>query len=267
MDLKIKLNKLRQVIKGKSDVVVAFSGGVDSSLIAKVAREELADQAVAVTLDSEVHSKWELKMAKKIAAEIGIVHKVVTTSELGNREFTENPVDRCYHCKQEEIAEIKAIAKQFRFKTVAFGVNMSDFGEHRPGIRALQEEGFFFPLVEADIYKGEIAELAKMVGLSNYDLPSTTCLASRIPYGKTITAEKLKRIEEAESFLHSLGLKQVRVRHYESMARVEVYDSDIESLVRHREQVVSRLKEMGFKYVTLDMEGYRSGSMNAVLDN
>jgi uncharacterized protein len=163
------------------------------------------------------------------------------------------------------MSAMKQVAAEYEFKHIAFGVNVSDFGEHRPGIKALREEGFFQPLVEAGIGKDQMAALAKEVGLSNYNLPSTTCLASRIPYGHAITSKKLNQVEEAETFFYSLGLTQSRVRNYGNLARIEVYDHEIEEVARNREAIVSKLKEIGFTYITLDLQGYRSGSMNEVL--
>jgi len=265
MKVNENLKKLRKIIREKGSLVIAFSGGVDSSLITKIAFDELKDQSIAVTIDSDTFSRRELDISKKVAREIGISHKILKISELENEEFRQNPVDRCYHCKKEEIKALKSIAAQYGFRHIAFGVNVSDFGEHRPGIKALNEEGFFQPLVEAGIKKDMIAGLSKELGLSNYNLPSTTCLASRIPYGESITSDKLKQIEAAESFLFSIGLQQSRVRNYNQTARIEVYENEIQKIVEYKHEVVSKLKELGFTYITLDLEGYRSGSMNAVL--
>jgi len=265
MNLDEKLKKLRQLIKEKESLVVAFSGGVDSSIIAKIAHEELGNNSVAVTIDSDTFSRRELELSKQIAGEIGIAHQIIRASELTDYNFVQNRADRCYFCKKEEIRGLKVVATQYGFKHIAFGVNVSDFSEHRPGIQALNEEGFSQPLVEAGIGKDIMACLAKEIGLSNYNLPSTTCLASRIPYGNPITAEKLVQVEKAESFLYSLGIIQSRVRNYGDLARIEVYENEIDRVVENRKEILSRLKDAGFTYVTLDLEGYRSGSMNEVL--
>jgi uncharacterized protein len=260
-----KLIKLRKIISEKESVVIAFSGGVDSSLIAKIAFEHLGEKSLAVTIDSDTFSKRELLLSKRIAREIGIRHRILSVSELNNPEFTKNPVDRCYHCKMEEINALKNVAAQFRFSCIAFGVNGSDYSEHRPGIRALEEEGFFLPLVEAGINKSIIASLAKSAGLSNYNLSSTTCLASRIPYGECITASKLKRIERGEAILYSLGVRHSRVRNHENSARIEIDETDIPIIIQHRRNIITKFKKLGFTYISLDLEGYRSGSLNETL--
>ena len=263
--MKEKLEHLKEIIKEKGSVMIAFSGGVDSSLVAKVAYEVLGKKALAVTLTSDTFSKRELESAKIIAQEIGITHEIIESSELGNDEFIKNPENRCYYCKKEEAIVLKKIANKNRIKYIADGVNLSDFDEHRPGIKALDEENIIHPLVEAGIKKSDIKAMAKYLGLSNYNMPSTTCLSSRISYGEKITIEKLKRIEEAESFILSLGFRQVRVRYHKDVARIEAEKEEIEKAISFREEIVRRLKTIGFKYITLDLEGYRSGSMDEVL--
>jgi uncharacterized protein len=262
---KEKLEHLKEIIKEKDSLMIAFSGGVDSSLVAKIAYEVLGKKALAVTLTSDTFSKRELESAKIIAQEIGITHKIIESSELGNDEFIKNPENRCYYCKKEEAIVLKKIANEIRIKYIADGVNLSDFDEHRPGIKALDEENIIHPLVEARIKKSDIKAIAEFLGLSNYNMPSTTCLSSRIPYGEKITSEKLKRIEEAESFILSLGFRQVRVRCHKDVARIEVEKEEIKNAISFREEIVRRLKTVGFKYITLDLEGYRSGSMDEVL--
>lgn len=263
--MKEKLEHLKEIIKEKDSLIIAFSGGIDSSLVAKVAFDVLDEKALAVTLTSDTFSKRELENAKKIAKEIGVHHMIIKSSELGNKAFVRNPENRCYYCKKEEVIVLKRIANENRIKYIADGVNLSDFDEHRPGIKALDEEDIIHPLVEAGVKKSDIKVMAKSLGLSNYDMPSTTCLASRIPYDEEITSEKLKRIEEAESFILSLGLRQVRVRCHKGVARIEVEKEEIERVISLRKEIVRRLKIVGFKYTTLDLEGYRSGSMDEAL--
>jgi len=264
--MKEKLEHLKEIIKEKDSLMIAFSGGVDSSLVAKIAYEVLGKKALAVTLTSDTFSKRELESAKIIAKEIGIAHEIIESSELGNDEFVKNPENRCYYCKKEEAIVLKRIANENRIKYIADGVNLSDFDEHRPGIKALdEEEDIIHPLVEARIKKSDIKAMAKFLGLSNYNMPSTTCLSSRISYGEEITTEKLKRIEEAESFILSSGFRQVRVRCHKDVARIEVEKEEIEKAINFREEIVRRLKKAGFKYITLDLEGYRSGSMDEIL--
>ena len=260
-----KLEYLRGIIKEKDSVMIAFSGGIDSSLVAKIAYEVLGKKALAVTLTSDTFSKRELESAKIIAKEIGISHKIIESSELGNDEFVKNPENKCYYCKKEEALVLKRIANKNGIKYIADGVNLSDFDEHRPGIKALDEEDIIHPLVEAKIKKSDIKAIAKFLGLSNYNMPSTTCLSSRISYGEEITTEKLKRIEEAESFILSSGFRQVRVRCHKNIARIEVEKEEMEKAIIFSEEIVRRLKIVGFKYITLDLEGYRSGSMDEAL--
>lgn len=263
--MKEKLEHLEEIIKEKDSLVIAFSGGIDSSLVAKIAYDVLDEKALAVTLTSDAFSQRELENAKKIAKEIGVHHMIVKSSELGNEAFVKNSENRCYYCKKEEAVVLKRIANENRIKYIADGVNLSDFGEHRPGIKALDEEDIIHPLVEARIKKSDIKAMAKFLGLSNYNMPSTTCLSSRISYGEEITKEKLKMIEEAESFILSSGFRQVRVRCHKNVARIEVGKEEIEKVINFREEIVRRLKEVGFKYIALDLEGYRSGSMDEIL--
>lgn len=260
-----KTDRLRRVVREKKNVLVAFSGGVDSSVIAAVAHDELGDRALCVTVDTPSLSRRELELARRVAAEIGIAHRIVRIGALDPGVARNSPM-RCFHCKKEEMCELRKIAADRGFTAIAFGVTLSDSREHRPGLNVLAEEGAFLPLVEARIGKEEIRPIARLLGLSNSEQPSTTCLSSRIPYGQPVTADKLEAVERAETFLYGLGLAQVRVRHYGDTARIEVDPGDMDKVLAAREQIAERFRRIGFVYVTLDLEGYRSGSMNAVLN-
>jgi len=242
--------------------LVAFSGGIDSSLLAKVASDTLGDKAVAVTTDSSTLPQRELKNAKLIAREIGIKHIIVKHDELNNEDFRKNSSDRCYHCKLESISVLKKISKEIGFNSILFGVNHDDLADHRPGHRALSEQAACTPLLDVGFTKDEVRELAKKLRLSNYDKPSMACLASRIPYGEEVTKEKLKMVEEAEGFIMDFGIEQVRVRHYNELARIEVPPEEFPSILKNKDHIVNGLKRLGFQYITLDLQGYRTGSMN-----
>ncbi|HGJ66451.1 TPA: ATP-dependent sacrificial sulfur transferase LarE [bacterium] len=263
--LEEKLNALKQIIKSLDSLVIAFSGGVDSTLLAKVAYEVLGDKAIAVTARSETYTKSELEDAIRIADEIGIKHEIIVSEELDIPEFSHNPTDRCYHCKKELLRKLKGIAESKGYKNVIEGANLDDTGDFRPGMKANAELGVVSPLKEAKLTKAEIRELSKQFGLPTWDKPSAACLASRFPYGTEITRDKLKIVGEAEAFLKSLGIVQLRVRHHDQIARIEVAEKDMIILFENRDKIVTKLKELGFKYVTMDLQGYRTGSMNEVL--
>jgi len=245
MDTIEKLIKLTNIVKDLESVVVAFSGGVDSSLVAKVCYDVLGDKALAVTARSETYPPYEYEEAMKIAKEIGISHMTIDTSELGIKGFAENPPNRCYFCKSD----------------------LDDAGEYRPGLDAAKELEVRSPLKESGLRKADIREISKHLKLSNWDKPSYACMSSRFPYGQSITEEKLTIVAAAENYLRSIGLKQFRVRHHDTIARIEVLPEDISLLLQDgkRNELVRKFKEIGYKYVTIDMEGYRSGSMNEVL--
>lgn len=263
-----RLKELKGEMKKKGNILVALSGGVDSSVIAKIAYDSLGDNALAVVADSETLPRAELKEAKRVAHEIGIPLKVISFSELDCKDFVENPPNRCYHCRKELSRELKKVAESMDIGTIADGINSSDFGEHRPGIRAADEEGIWHPFVEFDFGKGDIRQLAELLRLSISDKPSMACMSSRIPYRERITKEKLERIEKAEALLKEMGFVQVRVRAHGDIARIEVLRSDIvRFLETDTNEIAKRFKELGFMYITLDLEGYRSGSMDEVLEN
>lgn len=267
MTVEEKLLKLKEIVSELKSVVVAFSGGVDSTLVAKVCYDILKDNAMAVTARSETYPDFEFKEAQKLAKEIGIKHLVIDTSELAIEGFANNPPDRCYFCKTELFEKLKDIAKQHGFLNVADGANLDDTQEFRPGLKASKELNVKSPLKESGMTKKDVREVSRMLNLSNWNKPAYACMSSRFPYGQSITEEKLKMVSEAEKYLRSLGLVQFRVRHHETIARIEALPEDIHILANSpaREELLCKFKEIGFTYVTLDLEGYRSGSMNEVL--
>ena len=267
MEVEKKLSKLREIIAKLDSVVVAFSGGVDSTLVTKVCYDVLKDNAMAVTARSETYPDLEFKEAQKLAKEIGIKHLVIDTSELAIEGFANNPPERCYFCKTELFGKLKDIAREQGFLNVADGANLDDTKEFRPGLQASKELNVRSPLKEAGLAKGDIREVSKMLNLPNWNKPAYACLSSRFPYGQSITEKKLSMVSEAEKYLRGLGLIQFRVRHHETIARIEVLPEDIQILTTTpvREELTAKFKEIGFTYVTMDLAGYRSGSMNEVL--
>ena len=268
MDIKEKLKNLKDNVKVLESVVVAFSGGVDSSLVARVCYDVLGEKALAVTARSETYPSYEYEEAVKIAKEIGIFHMTIDTSELGIKGFADNPPNRCYFCKSELFGKLKEIARGKGYKNVADGANLDDAGEYRPGLDAARELNVRSPLKETGLRKTDIREISKYLKLSNWDKPSYACMSSRFPYGEPITEQKLTLVAAAENYLRSIGLRQFRVRHHDTIARIEVLPEDISILLQNgrREEIIKKFKEIGYKYVTIDMEGYRSGSMNEVLN-
>src|SRR5450756_36445 len=271
-DLNHKLDELKHFIaeKGKDGLVIAFSGGVDSSNLAAVSHEVLGERAVAVIAQSPTYTSEELRDAKKIATDIGIRLYVVETNELENEDFNRNPENRCYYCKKELLLNLIDFAHELGVKAVFEGTNFSDLNEHRPGFKAVQEvKGVFSPWMVNGFSKDEIRAVAKQMGLSVHDKPALACLASRIPFNEKITAEKLSRIDRAEQAVKAAtGVKQVRVRDHNGLARIEVAKAEraLFCSVDVLDRVAEDLKKLGFKYVTFDLEGYRSGSMLKTLD-
>jgi uncharacterized protein len=266
--VKEKHEKLKAIFEAMGRVMVAYSGGVDSTLLLRVARDTLGDKNIlAVTALSPLYPERELAEAKRLTQEMGVRHLLIESNELEIEGFSKNPPNRCYFCKKELFRELKDLAQRERIPFIVEGSTLDDEKDHRPGRRAVQELGIRSPLKEAMFTKVEVRELSKTLGLKTWDKPSFACLASRIPYRDEITAGKLKMVDEAEDFLFGLGFKQVRVRHHGDLARIEVYPEEIERLMNGslREQVVSRLKKIGYHYVTIDLQGFRSGSMNEVL--
>lgn len=251
--------------KDKGAVLVAFSGGVDSAVVAKAAAEALGERAIAATASSPTLPSRELETAKKVAREIGITHEIFFEDEFENPKFAENSPERCYHCREGLIRGLRKVAQTQGIYCIVDGANADDALQHRPGMRAMRENGVRSPLLELGIGKEDVRKIARHFNLSVSDKPSMACLASRIPYGERITKEKLHMVEKSEEFIRNLGFEQVRVRHHGGIARIEVAKKDIPRVLELQEEIAKKMKEIGFTYVALDLEGYRSGSMDEVL--
>lgn len=261
-----KYEKLTSILRDMNKVVVAFSGGVDSTFLLKVAVDTLGKANVlAVTADSETYPTSELVEAKELAVLIGANHQVVETSELAIPGYTENDKNRCYFCKNSLFDHLIPIMAEKGFRNVIYGVIADDLSEYRPGMKAAKEQGVRGPLQEANLFKKEIRQLSQERNLPTWDKPSFACLSSRIAYGETITQAKLTKVDKSEAFLKSLGIRQVRVRTHEEIARIEVEPKDMNIVLTNHENISVKLQEFGYKYITLDLIGYKSGSMNKVL--
>jgi uncharacterized protein len=260
-----KLDNLKAIIKNTGGAVVAFSGGVDSTFLLKVAQDVLGDKVLAVTANSETYPKRELEEAIAFAYSLGIRHIVIETLELEIAGFADNPPDRCFYCKHELFSKLTEIAKANELEVVFDGSNYDDRNDHRPGMRAAKELGVVSPLKEAQMTKDDIRELSKEFGLSTWNKPSFACLSSRFPYGTKITPDKLAAIGEAEDFIRDLGFIELRVRHHGDIARIEIGKADLGRIVTFAEQISDKLKSLGFLYVTLELSGYKTGSMNYTL--
>lgn len=261
-----ELSELKKIIRKCGSILIAFSGGVDSTFLLKISLGVLPkDKVLAVTADSPTYPKEELLFSKKIASSLGARHKIIKTEELENKNFISNPANRCYFCKAELFSRLKKIASELDLNFVADGSSVSDKADFRPGSIAKKELKIRSPLMEAGLKKDDIRKLSRQMGLSTWDKPSLACLASRIPYGTKICPDLLERINRAEVYLAKLGFKQVRLRHYNGLCRIEVPRRDIPFLVNKRARIVDKFKKMGYNYITLDLEGYRTGSMNEVI--
>jgi uncharacterized protein len=260
-----RIEKIKEAIKARESAVIAFSGGVDSSTLAALAFEELGEKALAVTIDSPLFPRQQLETASQTACEIGIQHKILPFSLNSVPYFSANTINRCYFCKKALLETLLEFTEKTGFNVVLEGTNASEIkGKNRPGYRAIQEAGekIYSPFVEFGVTKEEIREIAANLSLSAASRPSAACLATRIAYGQPITPEALEKVEKAEDYLLDLGFTQFRVRMHSNLARIEVTDKEFEDAFRKREKISGHLKALGFDYVTLDLEGFRSGSMD-----
>ncbi|MCU0629929.1 MAG: ATP-dependent sacrificial sulfur transferase LarE [Methanoregulaceae archaeon] len=265
MNIEDKKKALENIITGCGSMLVSFSGGVDSTLLAVLAHEVLGERCRAIFLDSPLVPRTAVEDAKVIAKELGFPLDIVEIPLMEHENVCKNPADRCYHCKKISSKFLRYKAEEYDLACIADGINVSDTGEHRPGLTAATEEGILHPFIMAGFTKEEIRQIAHDYGLPVWNKPSAACLASRVPYGDEITTIRLHMIEEAEAFLTARGLLQCRVRLHGLVARIEIPTADFEKLMAVRDDVVRCFKTIGFSYTTLDLAGYRSGSMDEVL--
>ena len=267
MTLDEKEAKLNAILQGMGRVLVAYSGGVDSSYLAYKAHDVLGCEALAVTAESPSVPSHQRRMALRVAEQFGFPHQIVTTSEMERAEYTANPPNRCYFCKDELFSVLAAVARERGFSTIVDGLNADDLRDYRPGRQAANEHSVRSPLMEAGLNKVEIRELSRIAGLPTADQPASACLSSRFPYGVSITEEKLRMVDRGEEALREMGFRIFRVRHHEEMVRLEFGPEDLARClnVEVAAQLVSLFKGIGYRFVTIDLEGYRTGSLNEVL--
>jgi uncharacterized protein len=267
ISLDSKSARLRAILAECQSVIVAFSGGVDSAYLAVLATEVLGDRALAVTAESPSYPDSHRQLALGVARDFSLAHHVIQTAELDRPEYRANPANRCYYCKDELYGRLAEVAKDRGFSVIVDGNNADDRGDYRPGRQAAREHGVRSPLDEADLTKDEIRELSRLAGLTTWDEPASACLSSRIPYGTEVTDAALRQIEAAEKVLHDLGFRVCRVRHHDTVARLEIARSEMARALDPsiNARLVSELKALGYQFVSLDLQGYRLGSLNEAL--
>ncbi len=262
-----RYGQLRECLTTLESVAVAFSGGVDSTFLGWAARDALGDRALLVTADSESYAEGELDESRRLAALIGLRHLVIRTHEVENPAYAENPPNRCFFCKEELFTRLEPIAAAEGLRHLVYGATVDDLGDHRPGMVSARQRGVKAPLIEAGLGKADIRALSRAVGLPTWDKPAMACLSSRFPYGTRITPEKLRQVDQAEAFVRGLGFREFRVRHHGDLARLEIAKGELSRLWEEEraEAIAMRLSELGFLHVTVDLQGFRSGSLNAAL--
>ncbi len=261
-ELSQKYQHLQDIIASYETVIVAFSGGIDSSLVAYVAGQVLGTKALAVTSGSASLKRTDLALSKRLSDDWGIAHEVIVTDELNKADYRANPTNRCFHCKTSLYTELQQIAEARGVAVIANGTNLDDLGDHRPGLVAAENHNVRSPLVESGFHKADIRALATTLGLENADKPQAACLSSRFPYGTAINQELLAQVEAAEDILAELGFSQFRVRHHGDVARLEVLPAEFALAAEHHATLQQRIKALGYRFVTLDLGGFRSGSLN-----